>query len=242
MTATMTTSGIDKLSVESLASFGWAIRFRSDNSGMHHQLYVNGRLADATDTPEQRCFICPDSPAPLGIRVVAVSAADRMADLAHELPAQDRCAGWIYRPRVLRSAPARDGERLEILTDHTSGQVSDVPLASAEVWPAWLPRWAFGQELFGLGGFGYGGCGAAGLGEAAFGAGPFGIEAGLMDVEAELLEEGTHQIVLRARRADGQQADSAPVHVNASPPPLAPSALEVVSYDQQTHQLELQIT
>ena len=142
---------------------------------------------------------------------------------------------------MVRPANARPGEVLEILSDHATGQLSDAPVASAEISPAWVPAWAFGDDPFGQGGFGYDGVSAPGLGQGAFGGGLFGMEADLIDVEAELAEEGTHEIVLRTRRPSAEVADRDPIYLQVAPPPAPPGGLTPVSYDQQAQQLQLEI-
>lgn len=241
MTATLVTSGIDQVLAEPAGHWGWAIRFRSGNVALHHQLYVNGRLADWTDTPQQRCFVIPQPAGVASIRVAAVEASARTTDLGEQLPPEERQPPWTYRPQVVRPADGRPGEVLEILSDHATGQLSDVPVASAEVSPAWVPRWAFGDDPFGQGGFGYDGVSAPGLGQGAFGAGLFGMGADLIDVEAELREEGTHEIVLRTRRSSAEVADRDPIYLQVAPPPAPPAGLTPLGYDQQAQQLQLEI-
>ncbi len=241
MTTQLITSGIDQVVVEAISLWDWSIRFRSDNVGLHHQLYLNGRLADWTESSEQRDFFCASPPSSLSIRIAAVSAAHRTTDLSGLLPAEEILPAWIHRPQVVRRPSARAGAVLEILSDHTTGQVSDEPLASVEVWPVWVPRWAFGEDRFGRGGFGYDGSAAPGLGEGAFGAGMFGMDADLLDIEAELRESGTHRIVLRTRLPDGQVTDLDPVNVQAAALPAPPAGLTALSYDEQNQQLQLQI-
>lgn len=241
MTTTLITSGIDQVIAEPAGDWGWVIRFRSSNVALHHQLYVNGRLADWTDTPQQRYFVIPQPAAASSIRVAAVEPSARTTDLGEQLPVEECRPSWTYRPQVVRPVGAQRGEVLEVLSDHATGQLSDVPVASAEVSPAWLPRWAFGEDPFGQGGFGYDGSSALGLGRGAFGAGLFGMGADLIDVEAELWEEGTHEIVLRTRRPAGEVTDSDPTYLEVAPPPAPAQALTALGYDQQAQQLQLQI-
>lgn len=241
MTSELTTSGIDQVKAEPVPPWGWVVRFRSSNKCLQHQLYVNGQLADWTDTSDQRSFFCAETALPLEIRIAAVRASLRTTDMSQQLPVDEVCPSWIYRPQLMRPVAARRGEILEILSDHTTGQVSEVPLASAEIWPAWIPRWAFGEDSFGQGGFGYDGTGAPGLGGGAFGAGLFGMNADLIDLQVYLHEDGTHQIVLRTRQPDGQIADLAPVSVRVISQPDPPAGLRAISYSQESQQLELEI-
>ncbi len=241
MNAQLITTGIDQVIAEPGPWTGWAIRFRSTNVGLHHQLYANGRLIHWTEMPEQRSFSL-DAPAePLAVCVAAVPAENRTLDLGKQLPPEDRSPSWVYTARILRRTAHRPGELAEILGDHATGTLSDKPLTIKEIWPVWVARWAFGEDRFGLGGFGYDGTLALGMGEAAFGAGPFGMEAQPVEVTAPLQETGCHKIVLRTRSADGQSAESEPEYVDAALPGVPASELRALTYDHQNERLTLQI-
>ncbi len=243
MTATLITTGIEYVIGEMSFAGGWSVRFSSDNADLHHQLYLNGRLSDWTDTPGQRQFFI-DEPdiAPTAVCVAAVEGKYRTTDLSEQLPVDDRNPSWVFRPQIPRPVSGRPDDTVEVLGNHAGGgEVSETPLASTQTWPAWVPRWQFGEDQFGKGGFGYDGTCAPGAGEGAFGAGMFGINADLIDLEADLPEEGSHQIVLRSRRADGQVADSDPMYIDANPLPDAAEGLSVTNYDHQQKQLTLQI-
>ena len=243
MTATLITTGIDYVIGEMGFDGVWLVRFRSTNAGLHHQLYINGRLSDWTDTPDHRRFFI-DEPvvAPVSVCIAAVDAEYRMTDLSEQLPADDRDPSWVFRPQLVRSASGRSGDVVEVLGDHaTGGDLSLAPLASADAWPVWIPRWQFGEDRFGQGGFGYDGNCAPGLGNGAFGAGMFGMNADLIALEAVLVEDGTHRIVLRSRAADGQVTDSDSIYIDADPPPDAAEGLTATNYNQQQKQLTLQI-
>ncbi len=242
MSNALVTAGIDQLIAEPGPHDGWTIRFRSSNAGFHHQLYLNGRLGDWTDTPDQRSFFLDCPAETLSICIAAVSPLARSLELSEQLPPEQASPPWVYRPRIPRSTANGEGQILEILGDHGTGAISELPLAAGEMWPFWMPHWAFGQDAFGEGGFGYDGSSAPGLGEGAFGAGAFGFGADLMGLEAALDEEGTHQIVLRVRAPDGQVADSGPLLVESHPPGRPPRQLAAVAYDHQSQQLTLQIS
>ncbi len=243
MTDTLITTGIEYVIGEPGLDIGWVVRFGSTNTGLHHQLYINGRLACWTDSPSQRRFFL-DAPvdAPVSVVVAAVAEEYRTTDLSDQLPAGLRDPSWLFRPPIVRSADGRVGDEIEILGDHAGGgELSDTPLASVEVWPEWVPRWMFGEDTFGLGGFGYDGAGAPGMGAGAFGAGMFGMDADLISIEAVLAEVGTHRIVLRTRGADGQVTDSDSIYVAAEPPPNAAESLSATNYDHQQKLLTLRI-
>jgi hypothetical protein len=238
MTPAPTTSGIDLLAAEPTAA-GWRIRFRSDHAGLRHQLYVNGRLADWTDAADQRSFLLPPSAAAVAVVVAAVPPSRRRDDLAAELDSPPVEPSWVVRRRILRDVAASKNETVELLTDHASGQLDPTPLASAPLWPAWMPRFGFGRGRFGEGGFGHDGGQAPGLGVGAFGAGPFGLGSPPLELTADLAEPGTHQLTLRRRRghATAELTWSREVH----PPPQPATSLAAVAYDPQTQHLTLQI-
>jgi hypothetical protein len=233
-------TGIDQMVVEGPGALGWSIRFRSVNTGMHHQLYVNGRLADWTDTPAQRRFCLSGPPGPVALTVVAVDVALRTRDFARQLAGAAGQCSWLHRPLLPRPVGARPGDVMEVVSDHATGLMSTEPVSVAEMCPPWAPRWAFGQDSFGEGGFGYDGTGGAGLG-GAFGAGPFGMGADLIDMEAAFGSDGLHLIVLRTRNKEGQVVDSPPHYVNVCLPPQGPRGLTVAGYDTQTQRIQFRI-
>lgn len=241
MSDALVTTGIDRVSAEPGPHHGGTVRFRSSNVGLCHQLYVNGRLADWADTPDERSFFLDHPVSTLAIRIAAISPLHRAADLAEELPEDERIPPWVYRPQVVRSIAHHAGESVEVLGDHATGDLSEEPLAVAEIWPVWIPRWAFGEDQFGEGGFGYDGANAPGMGAGAFGAGGFGMDAELIRLEATLEEEGTHKIVLRTWNRRGRDTESDPRYISVSLPCLPAASLTAVTYNHQTEQLTLQI-
>ena len=242
MTESPTTTNIDALAATPLgAPGGWRITFRSANAGMHHRFYVNGRLADWTDTVEQRSFLLDAADAPAEVAIVAVDRLDRAEDLSEAPLGSVRYAGWVHRAVVMRTPDIEPGSQLLLLGDHASGQMDETPLVRRDAWPRWLPRWAWGEDLFGLGGFGFDGLRAPGLGRGAFGAGLFGLDTTVDRVSAVLNEEGMHQLSLRAATTDGRTADGEPVTMQAAPPPPPPVAVQATAYDPQTQTLTVQL-
>ncbi len=239
---TLTTNNIDQVKAVALdPPRGWKITFRSENHGMHHQLYVNGRLADWADTTDQRCFILAADASPREILIAAVDTGNRTKDMSKHLSVELAEPDWVYRSSVVRSISYPKGWRVALLTDHATGQIDPTPVMSRELWPDWTVRWAWGESAFGLGGFGYDGIGAPGLGQGAFGAASFGIETDLLPLSTVLEENGTHKIVLRTITAQGQSADAETQNVDAHPPPAPPASAEVTDYDSQTTTMTLQI-
>ncbi len=221
---------------------GWEIRFASGNAACCHQLYVNGRLADWTDTAAQRAFALDVIlGGPAEILVAAVAPALRRTDLSARLSDAQRNPAWVYRASVVRSHRHGRGDCAALLGDHATGQIDDCPLDRQELRPAWLDEWGLGAGPFGSGGFGYDAAAAPGL-RGAFGAGPFGIGAELLELSAALAEEGAHQLLVRTIAPDGRGADGEPVAFQAAPPPAPPAAVTITDYDAETQTVTIQIS
>jgi len=243
MMATFTTDNIDGLQARPLDDLrGWEISFRSRNAGMHHQLYVNGLLADWTDSPERRSFVVGPDETPRELVVAAADAARRSDDFSHLLPPDRRRPAWTYRVAVVRDIRHRRGCRVLLLGDHATGRLDPRGLASCELWPDWAPRWAFGEDAFGRGGFGHDGSQAPGLGKGAFGAGSFGMDTDCAVLAASLPEEGRHQLLLRALMPDGQHAEGDVRTFDSTPPPPPARSLAAVAYDSDTSTLTLELS
>lgn len=247
MTATFTTDNIDRLQATPLTGLGprgaggWGIAFHSLNGGLCHQLYINGRLADWTDTPTQRHFAIDGEISPLEIAIAAVDAPRRAVDLAELLGEGVGEPTWRYTAAALRGLQHRPGDMLAVMGDRATGQGASHVLALREIWPDWAPRWSFGEDVFGMGGFGYDGYRAPGLGVGLFGTGPFGLGIDTIIIYADLPEEGAHEIVLRTLAPDGQYADADAVSVLVAPPPGAVAGVSVTGYDDTTDTITLEI-
>lgn len=219
---------------------GRALSFVSANAGLHHQLYVNGRLADWTETPDARRFVLPRSPGPVRLAVVAVAPADRARDFAAALPPVGARPSWVCEFAWTLGADAPVGWRAELLGDGADGTLDDEPLAAAALHPAWSARWGFGRDRFGAGAAGWDGTLAPGL-HGAMGFGPFGFDARRIRLAAALAETGTHELLLRCVDAAGRTATLATDYVDAAPPPPPPSSVTPVSYDASGATLVLRI-
>jgi len=220
---------------------GWQITFRSTNAGMCHQLYVNGSLADWTDTIGQRRFLLDADTSVREIAIVAVDSAHRTTDLSQNLPPKLLQSGWVYRASVVRAIGMSRRCRVALFEDHATGQLSSSPTLVREVWPECAARWAWGEDAFGRGGFGYDGTFAPGLGKGAMGAGAFGMDTDLIMIEAPLQEEGSHQTILKTLTDDGQVAEAEIQFVGASPPPAPPVTITATDWDNQNNTLTLEI-
>ncbi len=242
MSAVLLTDNIDRLQAIALDTpRGWKISFRSTNEGLHHQLYVNGQLADWADTVEQRSFFLDAERFPHELIIAAVDSENRTVDMSGQLPTALQQPPWVYRATVVRALKHSTSSRVAVLGDHATGQVDPQPLVLRELYPDCLSRWGFGEDAFGMGGLGYNGTTAPGLGKGAFGAGPFGIESSAMSISVPLAEEGTHQILLRVISESGEYADGTIQNIPAWPPPQPPASLQATGYDAQTNTLTLQI-
>ncbi|MBS3734479.1 MAG: hypothetical protein KGY99_06080 [Phycisphaerae bacterium] len=245
MTAHLHTDNIDRLRAEPLRpdapGGGWRVSFRSQHAGLCHQLYVNGRLADFTDTPGGRTFHLPAAAEPRELYVAAVAPAGRADDHNAELPADVRRPGWMYAVRVPLTSRYRPGDRLAVHTDRGTGTPDAEPLIERALSPTWCARWGFGDSAFGRGALGYGGIGAPGLGRGGFGAGLFGFGAEVLDLRVALSDPVTHTITLRNRPAVGEASDAPGGQIVAAPPPTPPSGLAATGYDPQTAMLTLEI-
>jgi hypothetical protein len=242
MTATFITDNIDRLQSRELDwPRGWQITFRSGNVGLHHQLYVNGVLADVSDTTDQRSFFLPADACPREAAIAAVDSAHRQADMSDRLPASLRKPPWVYSTFAVRSIAHHVGDCVSLHTDHAIGQLDQEPLIKREIWPAWAPRWAWGESPFALGGFGFDGAGAPGLGKGAFGAGSFGMDEELISMRTALSEDGRHNLVLRTVARDGRSEDADAQDFDATAPPCPPASIAVAQYDKQNHTVTLAI-
>lgn len=215
------------------------IGFRSIHAERCHQLYANGELVAWTDRPEARRFTLAGEAATRECVIAAVSAADRMVDLSAELGISP--PAWVVQRRLARTPDwPRDG-RVELLGDGASGTFRSAPLASADTWPAWAPRWAWGEDRFGRGAFGWDGSAAPGAGLGAMGGGMFGFDERSVTLPAALGEPGTHQLKLRLRGPGGTFADGPVETLDVQPPPDPPAAVTLADYDPATRRITLNI-
>ncbi len=243
MTNVLITDNIDSLLAYPLPDVPglWCVTFRSHNPGMYHQLYANGALVAWTDTTDQRAFLVEAADCPTELTITAVDPAKRTEDLSDHLPISLRRPGWVYRSWILRSVSYPRGSRLEVFDDHATGELDAEPITSMPAWPESLPRFAWGQDVFGRGALGYDGFLAPGLGKGAFGAGMFGFGVDLISTSIPLPEEGMHRIVFRVTTPDGTQVETQLENIRSAPPPLPPDAFYVSNYEPQTGLLTLHI-
>lgn len=237
MTSSPTAQNIDFLPAILLEDGSWQVSFRSGNEGLCHQLYVNASLVQWTDLPSQRQFFLPPAIALRELAILAVAPEDRSTDFSSLL-----CrSSWQLRIRFPQLTIYRRDARVAIMDDHATGVTDPAPLLTREIWPASSPRYAFGEDRFGLGGSGFDGACGPGLGKGLLGLGEFGIDAREIELSSVLAEEGLHKLILRVINSDGKASDSAAMSVLAMPPPAPPTSIAPQSYDPDSHILTLQL-
>lgn len=238
-----TADNIDRLCLLPLNRPGaWRVSFRSTHSDACHQLYANGRLTDATDTPAQRSFDIHAGPAPKELAVLAVAPPNRWANHADTLPADVRHPAWVHRPRIPRMPSLQPGDVVELRHDHTTGTLPETTTLRRTAWPADLPHWGWGIGGFGAGGFGVDGDLAPGFGLASFGAGPFGFDADLLNLDLAWTHTGPHQVGLRTRSSNGTTSTETRTTLTAAPPPPPARKLHALTYDPDEELLTLLLT
>ena len=239
MTTTLITDNIDHLQASELASGGWGITFESDNSGLHHQLYVNGNLADSTDTVTQREFHLELADYPRQVTIAAVDSDHRTVDFS-DLLGEDAQTPWLYQISVVKP-PHGQTDRISLMGDHATGLFDDEPLVRLDLQPDWEDEWGFGCDSFGFGGAGFSSSSAPGAGKGAFGAGQFGIDAHVLTMSVALPEEGDHQLRLRVMSQDDLYTEGSIINFSSTPPPAVIPSITATSYDNQTETLTLEI-
>jgi hypothetical protein len=240
MTASFILDGIDDLQVRSLPGGGAEVTFRSDNAGLHHQLYVNGSLADWTEEPGERSFFLADLPQACRLVVVAVEASDRQTDFS-SATGPLAPPPWVVRVAVPCGAWRAPGERVALLGDHARGQIDPEPLATADAWPAWAGHLGWGKDAFGAAAFGLDSSAAPGFSGGPFGAGFFGLDGQVVHLSAALPQEGLHRLVVRRIQTDGRTSDGPEFAFLSTPPPAAPAGIEATAYDGAAGTLTLQL-
>lgn len=202
--------------------------FASTADGMHHQVYVDGRLAGVTVAAEERSVIVPavEHAASL-VEVIAVDAADRLTDYAASL------SGWSDAAGSRISLAWYGGRYLDDTIDHFDvfagppGAIDTQAPLNAEPIPATV-------EGESQGGFGRG----------PFGRGGFGRSATRFTFTTPKLAAGVVALEVVAVDAAGNATGGAVAQVVATvPAPLRPpSELAVVGYDDATQTAALSWT
>ena len=241
MTTIPITDGIDIVALAPLGQAALRVEFASSHTGLCHQLYVNGVLAEWTDQGDQRSFVLSGCASPAVLTVAAVDEADRQSDLAGLLLPGQIDPPWQVSFHVPRSVQYLPGQRLEATEAPPGGAGAARVLASEEFWPVWLPRWAgassqpFGADLAALAG------GGLGLGLGCFGAGDFGVDADTVNLTVTFDQGGAHSVQLGVAGEGGLLVQGPARTVQVDVPPQPPAALSVVAYDATAELVTLSI-
>ena len=215
----------------------WQIDFTSPHTGLCHQLYANGRLADWTDTATTRRLVFHALAQAAQLQVAAVDPSDRTRELHILLPAASVPA-WVFRTFVAPPAAAPADAVICLLTD--AGGV-DTLLAQRPAYPPNAPRMGMGLDAFGKSACGYGAGLGAGLGNGVFGLSPMGMDRVGQELTAALTTEGLQHVRVSIRWPGGM-VDLPAQSVLAMPPSTPPRAITVVDVDTRMHVLTVEIT
>ncbi len=217
---------------------GYGVSFDSPHAGRYHQLYVNGQLADCTDTAEERQFVIDTGGRAIRVAVAAVAASDRYVDGSSDLPVES-AANWQVTMEALRRIEHQPDETWSLMV--TRPHQSPVAASGEPVWPAWTQRWALGEDAMGMGGFGWDGHYAPGVGLGHFGRGRLGFDVCSASLAASLTTSGQHVCFIRVADPAGNQRDSDTLTLTATPPPASPAGLTIVAYDETQHTLTVAV-
>ncbi len=186
------------------------------------QVYVNGRLHEATVDPRQReLWLHPASDTPAFIELLAVDPADAWTDF------HDALDGWS--PMFVSAAA------LAVLRDESlppdAMMVVTVDGVEQDRGPLWSPadgRIGFGG-LFGMGGFGWDDAAAPGFALGEFGLGRLGFDGIAWRWWHDRLAEGEHEVrVTVVDRSDRVLATlPAPFELTIDRPPTPAGHLRI---------------
>ncbi len=199
------------------------VTWASTQTGRWHQVYVNGRFAGVTATPEDRRLLVP-VPAEAGgaaerlfVEVLAVEGAERgtgfSADLVGPGAGSRVRLTWQAGPHLDPALAA-----FEVFGDGGTGVVDyETPLGDAplEAEPEGRPPWGFGTGGFGVGGYGDG--------------------AAVYSWTSDGLAPGTWRFaVVAVDEAGNRAATAAEREVSLAPFPRPPADFVLAEYDPGT--------
>lgn len=230
------------------AVFGTAlVTWHSSNTGMFHQVYLNGQFAGATVDSEQRQLVVqvPGSfQSAVRVTVIAVAPADAAVDVGDDLEQAVVYSGRV-KLRLLRSQTLPLGATANIYHDNGTGQIDYAKPVNAAPVPIWLctqDKAGFGLAQLGIGDFGYDSAAAVGFGKGALGHGQFGLDADAIEWISPTLALGKYSFAVTITDASGNEGPAS----ETTPVPVVPAAkpatgLKVATFDPQTHELILSI-
>ena len=223
------------------------VKWRSSLHNLFHQVYVNGRFAGATIDNEQRQMVVPiptSLETPVHIEVIGVEAEQANADFSDELEQPQADSGRV-RMVLLRSQNLPIGAAAQIYFDNGTGQINyDDPLTDSpiQIWPAWQDKAGFAMSGFGLGDFGYDSAAGVGFGKGSFGNGQFGLDADTIEWISPPLESGIYKFGVKIANGFGNQSSAVETEsITVTPAARPADELRVLSFDNQTNQLLLEI-
>lgn len=195
------------------------VSWQSSLEGPLYQVYVNGRLAGATNDPSERRLVIQTpslSPAMMRIEVIAVDPHEAHRDFSEQIDVSAVDVGRI-RLTILRSQSLPAGATINICHDNGSGTIDyDTPVNRRPIplWPCWQDKAGFGMAQFGAGDFGYDAAAAVGFGKGLFGLGQFGLDADALAWISPTLSTGTYRLGVVVYDDEGnaaQPAETAPI-------------------------------
>ncbi len=255
----LTSTGIESVRAFELPCGIWAdgryvaepkialIKWHSNHSDKHHQIYVNGRYAGATVDSRQRQEIVqiPASPeSPVRIEVFAVEPKYAHIDFSSDINIP-----YVPSNRVkiilLREQNLLIGATADIFFDNGTGEIdygsalNEMPL---RIWPSWLDKAGFAMAGFGLNDFGYDGAAAVGFAKGSFGNSMFGFDADTIEWISPSLPAGIYKFAVRITDPAGCLSISETRQVTVTPLAKPVEHLSIASFNKQTNQLVLKIT
>jgi hypothetical protein len=223
------------------------VSWRSSNSDMLHQVYVNGRFAGATVDAEQRQLIVqlPSSfESAVRIEVFAVPAEDAHVDFGGEIAQPPADSGRV-KISLLRSQNLPAGATANIFYDAGSGEIDyDQPLNDCpiQIWPSWMDKAGFAMAGFGLSDFGWDGAAAVGFGKGIFGSAALGLDADTIEWISQPLPAGAYKFGVKIVDQTGTKSAASEVGpITVTPAARAAEGLSVLSFNAETNELVLQI-
>ena len=223
------------------------VTWHSSRAGMHYQVYLNGRFAGSTLEAGQRQLVvhAPSSfQSAVRVEVIAVEPAEAHIDFACEL---DRPAAGSGRVRlaILRSQTLPIEATANVYCDPGTGQIDyTTPLNSVpiSIWPCRQDKAGLGMAQFGAGDFGYDSAAAVGFGKGSFGHGQFGLDADTIEWISPPLPLGRYRFGVTVAAAGSNESPACETQAIAVVPAARPAAgLEIVTFNERTHQLTLRI-
>jgi hypothetical protein len=223
------------------------VKWHSNHSDKHHQIYVNGQYAGATVDSRQRQEIVqiPASlESPVRIEVFAVEPKYAHIDFSSDINIPYSASNRV-KIILLREQNLLIGATADIFFDNGTGEIdygsalNEMPL---RIWPSWLDKAGFAMADFGLNDFGYDGSAAVGFAKGSFGNGMFGFDADTIEWISPLLPAGIYKFAIRITDGAGHQSSSQTRQVTVTPPAKPAEKVSITSFDKQTNQLVLKIT